>query len=65
MNKVLAFLVGKKTYIVGVIALIFGGLHESGVVNTQTYETALTILGPLGLMTLRDALNKFCEANKK
>jgi hypothetical protein len=56
MSKVIEFLKGKKTNIVGVGIGIVAALFATDVIDQPTAEFALTVLGGGALMTLRDAI---------
>lgn len=53
--KLVNFLKGKKTYIVGTVVFILGGLQAIGV---EVPAEAFTLLGALGLWTLRAGVSK-------
>lgn len=52
------FLQGYKTYIIGVVALIIIGASMFGIVDANTANTILSILGFGGLISLRAAVSK-------
>lgn len=58
MGKILAFLSGKKTYLLSAGALILAGLLQFGVITEEAYRQIVIILAPLGFVTLRAAVNK-------
>jgi len=57
MGKVLAFLKGKKAYIVSAAAIIICGLQITGVIGTIP-EYVWTLLAALGLGAVRAAIGK-------
>ena len=56
MNKILAFLKGKKTFIVVALGAIVIVLGKTGVLDEQVVTDILVLLGLGGLATLRLAL---------
>lgn len=52
------FLSGWKTYIVVCIGVIYNGLVATGIITDDYREIVNTILGFLGLGTLRNAVGK-------
>ena len=58
MGKLWNWLSGKKTYIIIVIAVIVNGLASQGYLTDQHVQLINTILGFLGLGTLRAAVKK-------
>ena len=55
LEKIGALLQGKKTYIVGILTFIAGGLQAMGI-TIPPY--VWTILGALGFGAIRSAINK-------
>ena len=55
MAKIVTFLSGKKTYLIGAIVFVIGGLEALGV---KIPPELLTLLGGLGLLSLRAAVAK-------
>lgn len=53
MMDVLTFLKGKKTYILVACGLAVSGLHHLGVLDEDTANTALGVLGIGSIATLR------------
>ncbi len=58
MKKILTldFWNGKKTYVIGVILFVLGGLKAVGVLDSQTYDLIFKVLVGLGLITLRKGI---------
>ena len=56
--KMLEFLSGKKTYIVGALGMGVTGLWMFGMISADQATQALTALGFGGAMTLRAAIAK-------
>lgn len=55
MSSIRSFLYGKKTYIIGAVVFILGGLSALGIqIPTEVYA----LLGGLGLTTLRAGVGK-------
>jgi hypothetical protein len=52
------FLRGKKTYIVVIVGVIFNGAVSMGYLDPSYLELVNTVLGFLGLGTLRDGIKK-------
>lgn len=52
------FLSGYKTYIIMFVGVVFNGLVASGYIDESLRPTVNTILGFLGLGTLRSAVKK-------
>ena len=57
MNKIIEFLVGKKTFIVVIAGLVVLGLKLLGFLDSTTADTILIFLGFSGLTTLRLAIS--------
>lgn len=55
MTSITALLSGKKTYIIGAIIFVIGGLQALGI---QIPADVLTLLGSLGLLSLRASIAK-------
>jgi len=55
MNAIIKFLSGKKTYIIGTLVFILGGLQALGY---DVPSDVFSFLGGLGLITLRSAIVK-------
>jgi len=49
---------GYKTYISIGLMIVWSGLLAQGYIDQRTYEIGLTILGALGLASLRHAVSK-------
>ena len=62
MDKLMALLAGKKTYLVAVAAILAIGLQTFGIAIP---EQAWTALGFLGLGTLRAAVADIAEAQQQ
>ena len=58
MKKLLDKLSGYKTYLVVVIAVIVNGCVAQGYIDPQYLDTINTVLGFLGLGTLRHGIKK-------
>ncbi|MDQ5884038.1 MAG: hypothetical protein QG556_375 [Pseudomonadota bacterium] len=58
MEKIIEFLSGKKTYIVGAVAVLLAGLTQFDVITNDQYTAIITFLAPLGVFTLRAGLKK-------
>lgn len=58
MGKVITFLSGKKTYIMGAGGLLVVGLWMGGVISDDIATQALAALGFGGIITLRAAVSK-------
>lgn len=58
MDRVLAFLEGKKTYIVAVTMVLVTYLVSKGWMGQAEYELVYGVLVALGLASLRMAVNK-------
>jgi hypothetical protein len=58
MEQILAFLKGKKTYIVAICVGIVAALKQLGI---EIPAWVVPLLGAVGLGTLRDALNHVKE----
>lgn len=46
---------GKKTYIIAAVLAVAGFLHQIGKLPPDVYNWLLSLLGPVGLATLRAA----------
>ena len=57
MNKIIEFLVGKKTFIVVIAGLVVLGLKLLGFLDSALADTILIFLGFSGLTTLRLAIS--------
>ena len=53
MNKIIAFLKGKKTYLVIIVGIIINGLYAMGYIPQQYIPAIDATLGLLGLGALR------------
>jgi hypothetical protein len=58
MNKLLAYLQGKKTYIIIVVAIVFNTLVQLGYVDASYVEYVNIVLAALGLGALRAGVSK-------
>ena len=61
MNKLktmIEWLKGKKTYFIGVGIGVVVALRYIGVIDDQTFDAFLTLLGAGGLVTMRAAIAK-------
>jgi hypothetical protein len=58
MNKLLAFLQGKKTYIIIIVAIVFNTLVQLGYVDASYVEYVNIVLAALGLGALRAGVSK-------
>ena len=58
MKKILNYLQGKKTYIVGLAIAVVVALNHLAVIDAQTGNIILGLLGAGGLITLRAAVAK-------
>lgn len=58
MNKVLAYLQGKKTYIIIIVAIVFNTLVQLGYVDASYVEYVNIVLAALGLGALRAGVSK-------
>ena len=58
MKKATNFLDGKKTYILGTIALIIIGANLFGLISNEVANTFLGVIGFGGLVTLRAGIAK-------
>ena len=56
MNKIMAMLDGKKTFLVAAAAAIVIGLNLAGILDAEMTSRALAILGVTGAVTIRDAI---------
>ena len=54
----IAFLSGKKTYILAGVAVILAGLHALGYISDATYQVALALTGAGTVATLRAGITK-------
>lgn len=54
--KVLNFLKGKKTYLVATAIGIVAGLNAAGVINKELYDQINSVLYPLALAAVRNAI---------
>jgi hypothetical protein len=58
MKKLIEFLKGKKTYVVGLL-MAFGTFAQAvGWIDTPTWEKVMGILAALGIVALRAGINK-------
>ena len=58
MKKIMDFLKGKKTYLVVAIGVIVNGCVSMGIIDPQYLTTINTVLGFLGLGTIRHGITK-------
>lgn len=58
MTNLIAFLDGKKTYILAFLALVTIGLFMGGVIDRELAENLLLAFGFGGVITLRAAVSK-------
>lgn len=58
MNKVLAYLQGKKTYIIIIVAIVFNTLVQLGYIDASYVEYVNIVLAALGLGALRAGVSK-------
>ena len=58
MKKLMDYLKGKKTYIVMVVGVIANGCVAMGYLDPQYIATINTVLGFLGLGTIRHGIQK-------
>lgn len=54
----LAFLKGKRTYIVALVMLVAAGLKIMGVIEAATYEAVMGLLAALGFGALRAGVER-------
>lgn len=58
MNKIIEWLKGKKTYVVVAIGITINGLYAMGYIPEAIIPMVNTVLGFLGLATLRAGVTK-------
>lgn len=58
MSAILAWLKGKKTYILSAVGLVAVLLHSWGVISDSIYNLVLGLLGSGALASIRAALPK-------
>lgn len=56
MTKIISFLEGKKTYIMGTLGILTVVAYLLHFVDANTADTLLTVFGFGGLITLRSAI---------
>ena len=56
--KIITFLRGRKTYIVGAMGVTSVALYGIGVIDYETMVAILGALGFTGLATLRDSISR-------
>jgi hypothetical protein len=58
LNRLIAFLQGKKTYIVIIVAIVFNTLVQMGYVDSNSVQYVNIVLAALGLGALRAGVSK-------
>ena len=58
MEKVLAFLKGKRTYLVVVVMIVVAMLKALGVIDAPAYEAIMGLLAALGFGALRAGVER-------
>ncbi len=58
MGKLLDFLKGKKTYVIGILMAIGTFAQYMGWIDTAAWEKITGFLAGIGLITLRSAISK-------
>ena len=58
LTKVLNYFSGKKSYITALLLVVLSGLLAQGYIDEKTYQVAITVLGALGLYSLRSAVTR-------
>lgn len=53
MEKLMAFLKGKKSYLVAAAVAVATFAHHAGLIDTQTYQLIVGLLGAGAVATLR------------
>lgn len=56
MQNIIAFINGKKTYLVAFGIFCLGGAKALGYIDEDAYQTLLGLLGATGLATLRHGM---------
>ena len=56
INSIWEFAKGKKSYAIAFLFIVLAGLKAEGYVGPEEYEVAVTVLGALGLASLRHGI---------